>query len=244
SSPASARTMSGGRAIPARSRMCSSVASPCWTWCSNSSSSRANRPAVCSISVTSWPPRIRVRATFAPTLPPPAIRTYISGPSDGGRRRRLPSGGPLCLHLGHAGNLARADGLCQDFDCRLRRTDGAQTALPVEVGTSRVEDADDDAVDVEPFLRDLTDDDVRVVAVRGNDDRLRLLDAGLAQHLDLHAVTDDEPARPAVAEPRQRLLVLVDDGDVPTFLGQLARDRGADAAAADNQCIHGVSVAR
>ena len=32
----------------------------------------------CSISVTSCPLRISVRARFEPTLPPPAIRTYIS----------------------------------------------------------------------------------------------------------------------------------------------------------------------
>src|SRR6266487_2792391 len=43
SSPVRARTMSGGRAIPARSSTYSSVASPCWTWCSNSSSSWRNR---------------------------------------------------------------------------------------------------------------------------------------------------------------------------------------------------------
>ena len=31
----------------------------------------------CSISVTSWPARISVRARFEPTFPPPAIRRYI-----------------------------------------------------------------------------------------------------------------------------------------------------------------------
>ena len=70
--------MSGGRLIPARSSTKSSVASPLCTWCSNSSSRRSKRSRRCSISVTSWPMRISERATFAPTLPPPATRTYIS----------------------------------------------------------------------------------------------------------------------------------------------------------------------
>src|SRR5436190_18246431 len=40
--------------------------------------------------VASWPLRSRVRMTFAPAFPPPAIRTYISGPASraGGCRGR------------------------------------------------------------------------------------------------------------------------------------------------------------
>ena len=47
------------------------------TWCSNSASSVSKRARRCSISVTSCPVRIRPRARFEPTLPPPAIRRYI-----------------------------------------------------------------------------------------------------------------------------------------------------------------------
>ena len=69
SSPVSASTMSGGRAMPARSRTKSSVASPRCTWCSNSSSSCSKRSRLCSISVTSWPrrrsERVDVRADLA-----------------------------------------------------------------------------------------------------------------------------------------------------------------------------------
>src|SRR5262249_24338024 len=63
-----------------RSSTESSVASPIWTWCSNSSSSCSKRSRRCSISVTSCPIWIRVRVRLAPTFPPPATRTYISAP--------------------------------------------------------------------------------------------------------------------------------------------------------------------
>src|SRR5215210_2626573 len=80
SSPVAARTRSGGRLIPARSSTWSSVASPRCTACSNSSSSRAKRSGRCSIIVTSCLARSSSRATFAPTFPPPAIRTYTGPP--------------------------------------------------------------------------------------------------------------------------------------------------------------------
>ena len=77
---------------------------------------------------------------------------------------------------------------------------------------------DDDAVDLEALLRDLADDDVRVVAVGGGDDGIGVLDARLAQQVGVHAVADDEAAAPVLAEPRERVLVLVDDGHVPALL--------------------------
>src|SRR4029079_8896768 len=51
SSPVSAATTSGGRAIPARSSTQSAVGSPGGTWCSNSGWSRSNRSRRCSIRV-------------------------------------------------------------------------------------------------------------------------------------------------------------------------------------------------
>ena len=77
SSPVTPSTSSGGRAIPARSSTCSSVASPSRTWCSNSSWSCSKRYGRCSISVTSCPIFSSERATFAPTFPPPATIAYI-----------------------------------------------------------------------------------------------------------------------------------------------------------------------
>ena len=45
-------------------------------------------------------------------------------------------------------------------------------------------------------------------------------------------------AGPVLAEPRERVLVLVDDRHVPALLEELERDRRADPAAADDQCLH------
>src|SRR5205807_7186437 len=119
----------------------------------------------------------------------------------------------------------------------------AQAARVVEVGARRIEDASDDALDVEALLGHLRDDDVRVVAVGRGDDRVGLFDAGLAEEVDVHAVADDEGARPVLAEARERVLVLVDDGHVPSLALELEGDGRADTAAADDQGVHpGCSV--
>ena len=108
----------------------------------------------------------------------------------------------------------------------------------VELGARRVEQPDDDALDPEPLLDDLADDDVRVVAVGGDDDRVGVLDSRAAQDRRVHAVADDEAAVPALAEPAERLLLLVDRDDVPALAPQLVRNGRADPAAADNDCLH------
>ena len=57
-------------------------------------------------------------------------------------------------------------------------------------------------------------------------------------------LADEEGARPVLAEARQRVLVLVDDGHVPALALELKGDGRADAAAADDQGVHpGCSVA-
>ena len=106
-----------------------------------------------------------VRSTFEPTLPPPATSAYTVHGLD----RRLGT------------RLASVRATAARRDRALRRADRAQPELRVERGARRVEDADDDTVDVEAPLRDLADDDVRVVAVRGHDDGVGVLDPGLAQ---------------------------------------------------------------
>ena len=115
--------------------------------------------------------------------------------------------------------------------------------MGVEVRARGIEDPDDGAVDPEPLLRHLADDDVRVVAVGDDDDRVRVLDPRFAQEIGVHAVADEERARPVLAEPPERILVLVDDGHVPSLGGEAFRNRRADAAATDDQCLHRRSVA-
>src|SRR5207248_6306468 len=104
---------------------------------------------------------------------------------------------------------------------RLRRAHDAQPARAVEVGARRVEDADDDTADVEALLGDLANEDVRVVTVGGCDDRVGVLDSGLAEHVDVDALADEEGAGPVLAEACERILVLVDDGDVPALALEL-----------------------
>ena len=88
--------------------------------------------------------------------------------------------------------------------------------LGVPGRAARVEHAGDHPVDVEAPLRDLRDDQVRVVAVGGGDEHVGVLDAGLDQRVDLQRRADREAAArllPRAAEldvqalMRQRVLV-------------------------------------
>ena len=89
-----------------------------------------------------------------------------------------------------------------------------RTTRVVERRPAGVEHADDDVRHAEALLGDLRDDEVRVVAVGGDDDGVGVLHAGLAQHVGVHAVPHDEAARPVLAESLERLLLLVDGADV------------------------------
>ena len=66
---------------------------------------------------------------------------------------------------------------------------------------------------------------------------------GPAQDRRVHAVADDEAAVPALAEPAERLLLLVDGDDVPAFLAEPVRDGRADPAAPDHDRLHRLSLA-
>src|SRR5918995_5157215 len=216
SSPVTATTRSGGRAMPARSSTNSSVASPRIARCSNSSSSASQWSRRCSTIATSWPPRRSVRARFEPTFPPPATRTNIAlaGP---GRRLRA--------------NRARLDGLGEDVDRTRCRAHDAQPEGRVELGARWIKDADHGAVDAKALLCDLADDDVGVVAVRGHDDCVRLFDAGVTENLHVHSMTDDESSRPVLPEPAQRLFGPVDCGHFPARFGELLRNLRPDSPA-------------
>src|SRR4051812_42758678 len=179
SSPVTATTTSGGRLMPARSSTKSSVASPRCTWCSNSASSISKRAGRCSIMVTSWPFRSRARPRLEPTLPPPAIRRYIVR----GSGERV---------------LDRAYRVRERLDRALRGTDDVEAPRLEELGPGGVEDPHDHGPDVEPLLRHLADDDVRVVAVGRDHDRVGVLDACLAEQREVHPVADVELARPVV----------------------------------------------
>ena len=96
----------------------------------------------------------------------------------------------------------------------------------------------------EALLRDLADHEVRVVAVGRDDDRVGVLDAGLAQARRRPCrgrATNRRasPRRAARAPPPSRR-----PRSPPSPLGELTlRDIRPDTAAADHQCLHGLTVA-
>ena len=217
SSPVAATSRSGGRLMPARSSTKSSVASPRITWCSNSASSLSNRYGRCSISVTSCPARSSERVRFAPTLPPPAIRTYI---------RRVASS-------------ASRTALDERLDRGRRRADDAQAARRVELRARRVEHADDHRRHLEVLLGRLRDHEVRVVAVGRDDDGVGLLDPGLAQERGGPCRgrrgsrrSSCSPSRPSASSFSSSTVT-----SQPEAV-QLQRDGRADPATSDHDRLH------
>ena len=93
----------------------------------------------------------------------------------------------------------RLHGLEQERDRDLRRADGVQSPVGIELRPGRVEDADDDGADVVALLEDLADDDVRVVAVGRDDRRVRAVHPASLEDGRIHAVAEHEPALPVWA---------------------------------------------
>ena len=112
-------------------------------------------------------------------------------------------------------------GLAQHVDRDLRRAHGVQALLLVPVRAVGVEHAHDHLRHLEALLRELGDDDVRVVAVGGADDHVGAVDARLVERIHLERGADREPPAgvlPAlvqvVVEERVGLLVLVEHADL------------------------------
>ena len=121
---------------------------------------------------------------------------------------------------------------------RRRRADDAHAPRRVELRARRIEDANDHRRHLELLLGRLGDHEVRVVAVGRDHDGVGLLDPRLAQELEVHAVPDEEPTGPLLAEPPERVLVLVADGDVPVRSLELQRHGRADAPTPDHDRLH------
>ena len=58
-------------------------------------------------------------------------------------------------------------------------------------------------------------------------DRVGVLDTRLLEHGDVDPVADDEPPGPVLAEPVERVLALVDHGDLPAAPIKLPGNSGA-----------------
>ena len=171
----------------------------------------------CSISVTSWPARSSERVRFAPTLPPPAIRTYI-------RRPPLRPG---------------ADGADERLDRRRGRADDAQAARRVElrrapgrargrstVGTSNCFCA---AWAITMFVLSPS-----VVTTTASASSIPPRGAAVRS---IPWPTRKPPVQ-LLAESPEGVLVLVEHRHVPARALQLERDGRADPAAADHDRFH------
>ena len=90
-------------------------------------------------------------------------------------------------------------------------------------------------------VQHLPDDDVGVVAARRDHGGVRIREAGAFEHRDVHAVSDDEATGPRT-QSSERILVLVDHGDVPPVGDETSRDRGSDAPAPDHHGVHGCAA--
>src|SRR4051794_37882932 len=126
------------------------------------------------MTVTSLPFWISSRARFQPTLPAPTIRTYMALSRD-----------PFEADLPPHRRLEQLDG-------GLGGADGLEALLGVPLGARGVEHPHHHALHVEAAPGDLGDHQVGVVAVGGGHERVCLLDAGLAQGIDLEGGTDRE----------------------------------------------------
>src|SRR3954465_8597275 len=112
------------------------------------------------MTVTSWRLLISSRARVPPTLPAPAMTTYMR-----------------CLHL--------FQGALEHLDRVARRADRVQALLRVPLRPRRVHHTADHARHLVVLARDLRDRQVRVVAVRRCDEDVGLLDARFAERVDL-----------------------------------------------------------
>ena len=130
-----------------------------------------------SMSVTSWPLAMSSRARLRPTLPPPAMRTYI----------RRPPSSDACSNI----SIADFVGQIVCSPCSAYQSERARDRCTRTMTCG----------DVEAPLRDLGDHEVRVVAVGGGDEDVGLADAGLLERLDLERRADGEAA--AARPPRR-----------------------------------------
>ena len=121
-----------------------------------------------------------------------------------------------------------------------------QPLFSIPTRPSGVHDAHDHALDLETPLRDLGDDQVRVVAIGRGDKDVGAGDAGLLQRVQLQRRADGELAPrvlPALALTRVQALVrervFVQYRDLVPGGERRLGDRRADAPGANDQYEHG-----
>ena len=121
---------------------------------------------------------------------------------------------------------------------RRGRADRRQTEAPVGVLPHRVVDAADDLGHLEDEPRHLRRHDVPVVPVRDRDERLRVLDAGLAQDVLVDAGADHRLAAEAGGESAESPTVRIDHRDRVARVVEQAGDPRSDSSAAHDDHSH------
>jgi hypothetical protein len=102
----------------------------------------------------------------------------------------------------------------------------------------RVEDAACDDLHAEDVARDLRCHDVAVVAARRADEHVRLLDADLAQGVDVDAAADERRACEIVRQEAEGACVGVEHEYVVALAVEIDGQLGADTAAAHDDDFH------
>ena len=176
----------------------------------------------------------------------PATRTLPSTSSGGHGLARQ-----VCRH-GHAQaeEVAAAEGFADLFaivekhqldllHAPARGGDGRDVEALVDLRPARVVDAGDDFRHVVVLERHARGDDVRVVPARDGDERIRVLDAGVLQHVPVETESDDLPRTVPGWVGVEGLWILVDDRDV-VVLDERVRQLRAHATATHDDHAHTV----
>src|SRR5262245_15924313 len=143
------------------------------------------------------------------------------------------------------------DLLLQHLDRDAGWADRVDALLLVPLRAERIEDPRDHGRHVDPALRDLGDDDVGVVAVRGGDEGIGSLDPGSEQCVLLQPGPDRELTARVLPgaveidlEPRVRLGVLIETRHLMPLAEHRSRDGGTNPPTADDQDEHGADLSR
>ena len=123
-----------------------------------------------------------------------------------------------------------------------------QVIAPVEVGIDRGQIAlgtqtGDLAGDVEDRMGHLAGDHVDLVRIGRGDDHVGIAGAGPLEHVGIACVARNALHIERVGGPAHEVGIVVDDGDIVAFAGQMPRDLPADLARAADDDLHGYPLA-
>jgi len=113
--------------------------------------------------------------------------------------------------------------------------------LPIRVGADRIVDLRDDLLHPEDLLRDLRGHEIPVVALRQRDERIGLLDTGLAEDVEIGAVAEQRRSLEVLRQMREGGAFEIDHSDVVAAGVEQASEERSGPAAADDDDLHPIS---